>query len=59
MEKLERMKPATPMMNGSGAFGGSSPGIEPVWGGGSGDPKWDMLRTVGALIAGIAVVVMN
>ena len=59
VEKLERNRPSTPMMSGSGAFGDSSPGMEPLWGEGRGDPKWEMLKVVGAVIGGIAAVLLD
>lgn len=46
-------------MSGSGAFGDSSPGMEPIWGDASGDPKWDMLKAAGAVIGGIAAVLLD
>ena len=59
LEKLETSRSNTPMMSGSGSFGDSSPGMEPLWGDVSGDPKWEMLKVVGAVIGGIAAVLLD
>lgn len=47
------------MMSGSGAFGVSSPGMEPIWGSPSGGSKWSAVEIAAALIGGIAAAIMD
>ncbi|MEP4077113.1 zf-TFIIB domain-containing protein [Haloferula sp.] len=58
-DKLDGLRSSGSMMSGSAAFGDSSPGMEPIWGDASGDPKWDAIKIAGALIGGIAAALLD
>jgi len=58
LEKLETSRPTTSMSH-SAAFGDSSPAMEPLWGERSSSPNWDVVKGVGAVLAGIAAVLFD